>query len=435
MSLFRRRKVSENSSRQAKPFRYVEFCQNQTSASLCEHQARKVRVDCCFLFSKTQWGQLDDRDSGLMYLDLTFHQPSECKLANATITMTFNHTNEQRGGLKDSVEVTEFFGPQMLSGEKKERHISKCFYMNPKFGAANASFEGVGGSRTSDATLSSRWKFTGSRFTVNDPLSRRSNRAYRQLVWHLEENDLERQAIHNPVIHTALAFHHQSKPFYLDLEIKAKLHSWHHRFKQHLVYPPPSQVSRTRAKIDPGVETDPFFAKTARNLNRSMIEANLHPVTEVSDPKPTMELPDQKDESTLSLPGHDLLALAQQLTGQRVILPKQTLAVHNPETHPTPPPSTISNSSTKVESTPNEHQPDKPAPITLDAYSSNPVEPKTVMMQAPLLQISQLLTALLASLIVGLSKLHSDLARAGKGSEGVQALQDDNYGSLDSKQT
>lgn len=57
------------------------------------------------------------------------------------------------------------------------------------------------------------------------------------------------------------------------------------------------------------------------------------------------------------------------------------------------------------------------------------------MMQAPLLQISQLLTALLASLIVGLSKLHSDLARAGKGSEGVQALQDDNYGSLDSKQT
>lgn len=48
-----------------------------------------------------------------------------------------------------------------------------------------------------------------------------------------------------------------------------------------------------------------------------------------------MELPDQKDESTLSLPGHDLLALAQQLTGQRVILPKQTLAVHNPETHPT----------------------------------------------------------------------------------------------------
>ncbi|XHF96479.1 hypothetical protein AWENTII_000113 [Aspergillus wentii] len=275
-SILKQSKDSRNSSPTgSQPFRYVEVCQRQSSASLCEYQLRKVRVDCSFLLSRTKWGELDGKDSGLMYLDLTFQQPSDCKLANATITMTFHQLTRYRFS---DMEVTEFFGPQILSGEKKERHVTNTFEATPKIGAGNATVEGIGGSRTSEATFASRWKFTGSRF-VSDQSAANRGRQYRQLVWHLEENELERQAVHNSVIHTALAFHHDDEPFYIDLEIKAKLQRWHHRFKQHLLCPPPGRKACTRAKIEPVMSNkDPFLEQTAKALNQAMTEANLYPV-------------------------------------------------------------------------------------------------------------------------------------------------------------
>ncbi|PYH34894.1 uncharacterized protein BO87DRAFT_425568 [Aspergillus neoniger CBS 115656] len=108
--------------------------------------------------SKTQWGKFRGQAAGLMYLDLTFHQPADCKLAQATITMNFYETERRRRQTNtSSLEITEFFGPQILTGEKRERQVLKTFEATPKVGAANASVEGIGISRKPQANYASRW--------------------------------------------------------------------------------------------------------------------------------------------------------------------------------------------------------------------------------------------------------------------------------------
>lgn len=216
-----------------------------------------------------------------MYLDLTFHQPTDCKLSQATITMNFHEAEHRRRRINTGLEVTEFFGPKILTGEKRERQVSKSFEATPKVGTANASVEGIGISRKTQASYASRWKFTGSRFTDDsDDESYTPNNRYRQLVWHLEENELERQAVHHSIVHTALTFHHDSSPFYLDLQIEVKMQRWHHRVRQRLVCPPRNKKALTRAKIKPVVSAtdDPYFSKLVRNIDQVMVEENLHPV-------------------------------------------------------------------------------------------------------------------------------------------------------------
>lgn len=287
--------LSKSSSHSVQPFKYVDICQSQSSASLCDLTVGRLRVDCCFLMSKMRWGQLRDQDSGLMYLDLTFHQPADCKLAQATITLSFQGLqNSPRTVTPTGLEVTEFFGPQTLSGEKRERQVSNAFEANPKFGAASTSVEGIGISRRSEVSYASRWKFTGTRFaadTSSDSFTRSSR--YRQLVWHLEENELERQAVHHSIVHTALAFHHNSSPFYLDVQVEIKMRRWRHRLQQRLICPPRGQKAITRAKIEPAPDksADPQFPQLARNLNQALIEENLHPVVgKCTRPKAVKEL-------------------------------------------------------------------------------------------------------------------------------------------------
>ena len=272
-------------NRPPKPFRHVDLCETQSSASLCDLKVGKVRIDCCFLMSKMRWGQLDSKASGIMYLDLTFHQPADCKLAQATITMNFHAIQGLRVGnqSKDNsdLEITEYFGPRALSGEKREKQVSTTLETNPKVGNAGAHVEGIGWSKTSEASYSSRWKFTGSRFTIGSSTNddTRGSR-YRQLVWHLEENELEQQAVHNSTVHSALAFHHCSEHFYLDLHIEIKMQRWHRRLQQHFVCPPRDRKAYTRARIEPSgnAASDTLFGQLVRDLDRSMTEANLYPV-------------------------------------------------------------------------------------------------------------------------------------------------------------
>ncbi|RAK85672.1 hypothetical protein BO79DRAFT_247424 [Aspergillus costaricaensis CBS 115574] len=424
---------AKRSISQTKPFRYVDVCQVRSSASLGEVKVGKVRVDGCFLMSKTQWGKFRGQDAGLMYLDLTFHQPADCKLAQATITMNFRETERRRRQTNtSSLEITEFFGPQILTGEKRERQVSKTFEATPKVGAANASVEGIGISRKSQANYASRWKFTGSRFT-NDSGddSDISSSRYRQLVWHLEENELERQAVHHSIVHTALAFHHDPSPFYLDLQIEVKMQRWHQRILQRLLCPPRDQKALTRAKIKPVIpETDdPLFTKLVKNINQTMVEENLQPVAEVSDPKPaafaddTQENDPESGLTNISLPNEALLVLARQLTGNQT---PSTLAL--PGSCSAASTQTVNSSDSTLVESETVSQPDYQEEIkSASCKTGDPVTvylPKesiktaTIQEHASLVALygvrhtSQFLAALIAWLILGLSALHAGLTRA-----------------------
>lgn len=268
--------------------KYVDFCETQSSASLCELKMQKMRVDCCFLLSKTRWGNLNDKDGGIMYLDLTFHQPAKCKLSHATVTMDFHEIPDPKlpspalSQEKSNLEVTEFFGPRTLTAEKRERLMSTTLEANPTVGVAGATFQGMKFARSSVVSYASRWQFEGSRFAPDDSSVGKNSRnsRYRRVVWHLQENELEKQAVQQNTIHSAVAFTHQSKPFYLDVKIEARLQRWHDRLKQKLVSPPRNRKTCARATIQTSMRRniDANFAKLAMDLDKSMIEANLHPI-------------------------------------------------------------------------------------------------------------------------------------------------------------
>ncbi|PYI09515.1 hypothetical protein BO78DRAFT_308414 [Aspergillus sclerotiicarbonarius CBS 121057] len=399
----------------SKPFKYVQVCQSQSSASLCDVKTGKVRVDCCFLMSKTRWGELHGHPLGLMYLDLTFHQPAECKLAHATITMTFRNMGRSRPGL----EVTEFFGPQSLSGEKRERQVSTTLEANPKIGAATANVEGIGLSRKSAVTHASRWKFTGSRFAAEPSIMKATRSSqYRQLVWHLEENELEQQAVHHSTVHTGVAFHHTLEPFYLDLQIEVKMQRWHHRIRQHLVCPPRNRKALTRAKIDPvsSKTVDPSFPQLAMDLNQAMIEKNLHPVVEVSDPRPATFGDDLQDLDKVSV-SDSLLSLARQVTGQ---VPPDAASTATDGSFTSPQAANSSTSTLIGSDDGGEVQAAVPEPkdplssiTNAEVTKANSVNPNGLhILRLVAGHLSRVLAALVASLILGLTGVQSALARA-----------------------
>ncbi|GAQ43005.1 hypothetical protein AtubIFM56815_008456 [Aspergillus tubingensis] len=430
---------ARRSTTQPEPFRHVDVCRKQSSASLGSLKFGKLRVDCCWLKSKTQWGKLRGQDTGLIYLNLTFHQPADCKLSQATITINFHEVEYFSGrNPKSDLEITEFFGPQILTGEKRERQVSETLEAIPRVGAANVNVEGIGVSRKSQVTYASRWKFTGSRFTDNslDDSYVASSR-YRQLIWHLEENDLDRQAVHHSIVHTALAFHHDTFPFYIVLQIEVKMQRRHHRALQHLVCPPRGRNAPFRTTIEPvGSKTDdPKFARLVRNIDQAMVRKNLHPVAEVSDPKPAATSDDSEinhpDEnySINDGPSGPLLGVAQRLCGNK---PSGISALRRRSSSASTK-SVNSSSKTTLVGYETMSQPDdqagiRPADCEADDLlivnsTKQTIKATTIHKHASIVALSvvrhasQLLAALIAWLILGLNELHTWLARTGKGLE------------------
>ncbi|KAL1970659.1 hypothetical protein VTN77DRAFT_4303 [Rasamsonia byssochlamydoides] len=240
----------------AKSSKYVEFCEGKSSASLAHHKIGSVRVDCCFLLSKTRWDRLDEKNAGLIYLDLTFHQPEGCKLASATITLSFFPFTPQ-GDVDPGLEITEYFGPQMLSGEMKEDSVSRKFVFQPQVGAMGFSTGGIGLESGKESTTASRWVFEGKRLPADEEVTTVKSSRYRRLIWHFEENRLEQQPVHNHTFHTGLVFEHEAKPFLLELEL--------------------SQGKSESLK------------DIAQSLNETLISRNCHPVPEIPNPRPVAD--------------------------------------------------------------------------------------------------------------------------------------------------
>lgn len=271
----------------AKSSKYIQFHESQSSVSLADHKIGPVRVNCCLFLSKTRWGELDGKKAGLMYLDLTFDQPEECMLASATVTLTLSPVmdNATTEGFDPGLEVTEYFGPQMLTGEKTEKSLSKKLTVQPEAGAYGFTAGGIGYERDEESTLVKRWKFEGKRFPADIRDKSISVAAdggrYRQIVWRFEENYLDRQPIHRPTIHTGLVFEHEAHSFLLNLQVKGKLRSRHQHLLQKLVCPPRNRIAQTTALVEAGklsMGKNEHLKDLAQGLDQAMTEKNRNPV-------------------------------------------------------------------------------------------------------------------------------------------------------------
>lgn len=92
------------------------------SQSLGYRQLGTIKIDCSFM-PDSQWGILQKvagAPAWLLYLQLQFSQPSDCKLANANVELTFEKmapANQEPINLSNLGPVlTEYFGPRGIAG-------------------------------------------------------------------------------------------------------------------------------------------------------------------------------------------------------------------------------------------------------------------------------------------------------------------------------
>ncbi|KAI0415978.1 hypothetical protein F5X98DRAFT_202291 [Xylaria grammica] len=198
-------------------------------ASLGAATLGKIHVDCKFLFKKSKWGTLEGRDSaGIIYLDLAFSQPSDCRLKSATVQVTLDDDDEHlvrefpSHGPRTPVQIVKY-GPRHMTGEPQYERIATHNRFIPSvevgpFGGAG----GVGRESAKVTVRECRWMFESHLMTGGQKRGR-NNWAYKVLQWQITENELETQSSHSNTVHTAFSFVHAAQPFFMRVEVSGKL--------------------------------------------------------------------------------------------------------------------------------------------------------------------------------------------------------------------
>lgn len=213
-----------------------------SSASIGSKSLGKTNIDCQFLFKESQWGTFEGRPGGIIYLNLNFGPPQNCRVRDATVTITldeedpclepFNTTQRLRVLHESGIEaqMTPWFGPQVLGGEKKSADIKSSTKAVPEANVLGYGVGGIGHERSKVFRQEARWSYYG------QLLRRKRTGTYASLRWYLNENELEGQTFHNPAFRTAFAFEHCGKPFLIKVDIEGRLEKWHHQVKSRLKF-------------------------------------------------------------------------------------------------------------------------------------------------------------------------------------------------------
>ncbi|KAI1131397.1 hypothetical protein F5Y10DRAFT_66240 [Nemania abortiva] len=200
-------------------------------ASLGAASLGKIHVDCKFLFKKSKWGTLEGRDSaGIIYLDLAFSQPSDCRLKNATVQVTLDDDDEHlvrqfpSHSTRPPVQIVKY-GPRHMTGEPQYERVSTHNRFIPSvevgpFGGAG----GVGRESAKVTVRECRWMFESHLMTGGRKRGK-NNWAYKVLQWQITENELETQSLHSNTVHTAFSFVHGGQPFFMRVEVSGRLES------------------------------------------------------------------------------------------------------------------------------------------------------------------------------------------------------------------
>ncbi|KAI0420812.1 hypothetical protein F5X98DRAFT_330745 [Xylaria grammica] len=221
----------------------------------------KVHVDCKFLFKKSQWGTLDNRKAGIIYLDLTFIQPSDCRLSSAIIQVTLDDEDKYliqefpNGGAMSPLQIRKC-GPRQMLGYPRYETVTAHNKYTPEVEIGSiASIGGVGHESVKKTVRDCWWKFEGHLKTNG----KTKTGTYKVLQWHVTENDLQTQPLHSNTVHTAFSFDHGGQPFFMHVEVSGKLRS---------------KTSDFRHKIGRGVKNLKFPRSSQRSFTTTLIHFN-----------------------------------------------------------------------------------------------------------------------------------------------------------------
>lgn len=215
----------------------------------------KVKVDVLFRFKESLWGVLgpDRHPAGIIYCDITFHNPEEYHLQSAIVKIKvdddhdflarelYNHnaypyvfgngalTVHQIDSVRLPVQMTEYFGPKNLCGERRAKMTTKTKRFVPELHVMGYGFGGAGQERETISREDTRWKFCGelktdrSRESSSFTLGNMHWLLCNTLEWKLTENSLEKQASHNNTFKTGFCLDHGGRFFFLTVEVEGKL--------------------------------------------------------------------------------------------------------------------------------------------------------------------------------------------------------------------
>ncbi|KAI1358459.1 hypothetical protein F5Y08DRAFT_115593 [Xylaria arbuscula] len=200
-------------------------------ASLGAASLGKIHVDCRFLFKKSKWGTLEGRDSaGIIYLDMAFSQPSDCRLKSATVQVTLDDDDQHLvrefpiHGSTTPVQIVTY-GPRHMTGEPQYERITSHTQVMPSVEVGSiAGAGGIGRESAKETVRECRWTFE-SHLMTGSRRRGQNNWAYKCLQWQVTENELEVQSSHSNVVHTAFSFVHSGQPFFMRVEVSGKLES------------------------------------------------------------------------------------------------------------------------------------------------------------------------------------------------------------------
>ncbi|KAK1689452.1 hypothetical protein BDP55DRAFT_545628, partial [Colletotrichum godetiae] len=197
----------------------------------------KVKIDCMYKWRKAQWGVLgsNKQPAGIVYIDMTIRQPQGHTLSNATIFITLADRDASRvpieGGRSrrhgqpsrksdHAVSVTEFLGPQNISGPKTITTEVRERDFEPTLGFGGmAELGGMGTHRSMTREVVNCWTFKGV------PTRPKDGEGFRSLQWDFVDSEVDSNPSLPPTFHTGFAFEHKGRPITMCVEVEGRLKS------------------------------------------------------------------------------------------------------------------------------------------------------------------------------------------------------------------
>lgn len=242
-----------------------------------------------------------------MYLNLNFGSPHGSRLREATVTITLDDQDARLDRYNKApsprtlhhsgapVQVTEWYGPRALGGEKKSAIITSKIKAVPEANILSYGVGGVGYERSKQFTKESRWSFHG------EKIRGERTSTYTTLRWHLTERELDSTSSRSPQIHTAFAFEHSGQAFIIKVQIEGRLQHIHEQLLTKLKF---GLDGAREGKVVTLVDFEDYtrFSRglddIAKGLPRAMEMANLENIpVELPDSIPVSFQQDQPPQS------------------------------------------------------------------------------------------------------------------------------------------